>query len=434
MAYESIEEDIFLQGQADSVSMAESYDSQNYSGSITVSTEYNVVGYDVTDRTVNISTGSTIQGENNSPPIEDVRNIPNEFFGMYYETNAGFAAEESEVGNYNSQSPEIKTSHEEHGESSQESTILQDIQHEKLGTEQASGAFELGPAQRIDSATSPDGTGEVTAPVSLDAPETLTTQEPTEHEGFLMVNHVNEALEAKEEKALQEENDTSPDQPSIIEHNAPEITVNNTTVSENIEDGTIIGYARAFDADTGLGDKLTYSITGGNNGAFAIDANSGAIMVVDSTKLISEEVSVHSLQITVTDGIGLSDTKSMSINITDFYTEISGTSGMDNITGTSANERIFAGDNPGYEWVYGGQGDDTIYGEGGMDLLVGDTNTPTSSANVAGDDRVYGGEGNDYVIGDVACIMLLAQVPQVEMTLYMGAKTMILWWAIHIWE
>ena len=76
---------------------------------------------------------------------------------------------------------------------------------------------------------------------------------------------------------------------------------------------------------------------------------------------------------------------------------ISGTTGDDNLVGTTENDVICgdAGDDTiggdsGDDVIYGGAGDDTIHGRGGADLIAGGS----------GNDRVSAGDGQDVVMGE----------------------------------
>jgi hypothetical protein len=91
------------------------------------------------------------------------------------------------------------------------------------------------------------------------------------------------------------------------------------TVPENSAMGTAVGSATATDPDASApNNTLSYAITGGNTGgAFAIDANTGAITVADGSGLNFESTPPFSLTITVTDGGALSDTGTVTISLTD---------------------------------------------------------------------------------------------------------------------
>lgn len=81
----------------------------------------------------------------------------------------------------------------------------------------------------------------------------------------------------------------------------------------------------------------------------------------------------------------------------DFVTDINGTNGIDILTGTEQNERIFSfqGDDDiqgggGSDYIDAGNGDDIIYG----DLIDGSAGIDNLN------DTIYGGNGNDYLSGN----------------------------------
>lgn len=91
------------------------------------------------------------------------------------------------------------------------------------------------------------------------------------------------------------------------------------TIAENSAVNSAVGSVTATDPDTTAPDNtLTYSITGGNTqNAFAIDAATGQLTVNNSAAVDFETNSVFSLQVTVTDGGGLSAVQTVTVNLTD---------------------------------------------------------------------------------------------------------------------
>ena len=71
-------------------------------------------------------------------------------------------------------------------------------------------------------------------------------------------------------------------------------------VDENSPNGTPVGTLAASDPD--LGDMLLFAVTGGTgDSAFAVDAPSGEISVVDTTQLDFETTPSFTLDLLVTD-------------------------------------------------------------------------------------------------------------------------------------
>ncbi len=92
------------------------------------------------------------------------------------------------------------------------------------------------------------------------------------------------------------------------------------SIAENSAAGAVVGQVAASDPDAG--QSLSYAIIGGNaNGAFAIDAVTGAVSVADPSKLDFENPSLngYALTVKVTDsGTGaLTDTAVVTISVTD---------------------------------------------------------------------------------------------------------------------
>ena len=105
---------------------------------------------------------------------------------------------------------------------------------------------------------------------------------------------------------------------------APTIANQSFGVNENTPNSTSVGTVVATDLDAG--DSLTYAITGGNTGgAFAIDAatgeitvaTTGEITVANSAALDFETTPSFGLTVQVTDSGALSDSATVTINLTD---------------------------------------------------------------------------------------------------------------------
>jgi VCBS repeat-containing protein len=105
---------------------------------------------------------------------------------------------------------------------------------------------------------------------------------------------------------------------TIDVNDKPKIKNATFTVAENVPNGTVVGVVDVTDE---AGDAHTFTITSGNtNGAFAITAlpnGDGQITVANRNAVNFEVNPVFSLNVKVTDEGGLSDTGSVTINVTD---------------------------------------------------------------------------------------------------------------------
>ena len=204
------------------------------------------------------------------------------------------------------------------------------------------------------------------------------------------------------------------DLPNAAINSAPVFAQNSytATLAEAAAIGSAVIAMQATDADAG--DTLTYSIIGGeggDNGLFAIN-NDGEITLTGA--LNYEVADSHTITVQVRDSGGLTDTATITINVTD--AAIHGTNGIDRLYGTSegdviygyggrydylygkgGNDTLYGGD--GQDWLYGHDGDDTLYGGDDDDQLDGgDGNDRLEGGD--GDDRLYGRDGDDTLYGD----------------------------------
>jgi hypothetical protein len=100
-------------------------------------------------------------------------------------------------------------------------------------------------------------------------------------------------------------------------NDAPQLDDVGFSITENSDVGTSVGTVTATDVEQ---NPLTYAITGGNSsGAFAINSATGEITVADAAPLDFETTPQFSLtvQVTETTGGALSDTATVTIDLTD---------------------------------------------------------------------------------------------------------------------
>ncbi len=94
---------------------------------------------------------------------------------------------------------------------------------------------------------------------------------------------------------------------------SPSIADAATDISEDTSIGAMLVSASASDPDGG--DSLTFALTGGNDGSFSINPESGVISLASTVDFETQDT--YLLTVSVTDAGGLSDSAFVSINITD---------------------------------------------------------------------------------------------------------------------
>lgn len=94
---------------------------------------------------------------------------------------------------------------------------------------------------------------------------------------------------------------------------APLASGTSVSVAEDSIAGTSIAIVTGSDPDAG--DTLTYAITGGNDGSFAINSSTGEITL--ATMVDYEVTETYALTVTVTDSGALSDTSTVNVTVTD---------------------------------------------------------------------------------------------------------------------
>jgi hypothetical protein len=99
---------------------------------------------------------------------------------------------------------------------------------------------------------------------------------------------------------------------------APSIEVQSFSIVENSANTTAVGTVVSSDPDAG--DTRTYAITAGNiGGAFAINPTTGELTVANSAALDFETTPSFSLTVSVTDAGTLTDTATITVNLTDVF-------------------------------------------------------------------------------------------------------------------
>jgi VCBS repeat-containing protein len=173
------------------------------------------------------------------------------------------------------------------------------------------------------------------------------------------------------------------------------IALSSNRVLEGASAGTVVGTVSAFDLD--IGDALTFALTDDAGGRFAIDPNTGVITVADGTLLDHGSADQHSIEVTVSDTQGLSDTATYAIELQ------KDNSGDDILFGGPGNDVLDGG--PGNDTLDGGAGDDHLIGGAGDDHLIGGDGHDLLEGG-EGNDALFGGAGNDVLLGGAGNDML----------------------------
>lgn len=102
-----------------------------------------------------------------------------------------------------------------------------------------------------------------------------------------------------------------------VPNQAPVISPQSFTVTENAPNGTVVGTVVAADPDPDPGQLLSYSITAGNTGgAFSINSGTGQLQVANSIALEYETTPTFMLTVQVSDG-ALTRSAIITVNLND---------------------------------------------------------------------------------------------------------------------
>ena len=128
---------------------------------------------------------------------------------------------------------------------------------------------------------------------------------------------------------------------ALIDMNeAPTAKEASLEVPENAATGTLVGRLGAADPDAG--DRLAYGLTDNAGGRFAIDRDTGAIMVADGTGLDFEKVASFNVTASVIDSGGLSDTVTLVVKIANRNEMPSGNVAIEGMVAENAAEGTLA--------------------------------------------------------------------------------------------
>jgi len=142
-------------------------------------------------------------------------------------------------------------------------------------------------------------------------------------------------------------------------------------------------------------DNLTVNYSDLNNGTFS---NGGTIKEVERVYLRSGSGD-DTLNLSATNYDG---NWSANIGGGDGNDTIVGGTGRDVLYGEAGNDLLQGGDN--YDELYGNDGNDTLQGQGGTDRLYGDADNDTLDAGLGWDDHADGGDGTDLLKVDYSSV------------------------------
>ncbi|WP_264478381.1 cadherin domain-containing protein [Microvirga rosea] len=172
------------------------------------------------------------------------------------------------------------------------------------------------------------------------------------------------------------------DPPPSDNHAPIDLLLSDSGVTENSDNGTVVGVLIGKDPDSG--DSLSYTLLDDAGGRFAIVDDE--LVVKDSSRLDHEANPYHTIRARVMDSHGQSFEKTFTIQVEDQEDE-------DN-SGSDANDTII-----------GGAGDDSFLGGLGNDLITGGNGNDTLGGG-AGNDRLFGGRGKDIISGGLGADIL----------------------------
>ena len=180
-----------------------------------------------------------------------------------------------------------------------------------------------------------------------------------------------------------------------------DITLDNTTIDENVAANSVVGTLTTTDPDSG-DITFTYDLVSGvgdtDNTAFSIGgANNDQLLINSSPDF--ETKPTYNIRVQTTDAAGATYQEQFTINVNDIdeTPALQGTPGSDIFRGTNSAENYSALD--GNDRVYGYGGADNLDGGDGNDIIYGGKDNDTLDGGL-GNDRLNGDSGNDLLLGN----------------------------------
>jgi VCBS repeat-containing protein len=194
---------------------------------------------------------------------------------------------------------------------------------------------------------------------------------------------------------------------------APTAVADAVAVDEDGTTGNLWSQLLANDSDPDAGTTLAIASVDGTGtlGSLVFDAATQTLRYVADNDafdaLAPGQTATDHFTYTVTDGHGLTSTATVTVTVTGIADGVSlaGGNGNDSLTGTGG-EDVLNGDNGndvlsglgGHDLLVGGNGNDVLLGGSGNDILVGENGTDLLSGG-DGRDVLAGGNGNDGLEG-----------------------------------
>ncbi len=168
-------------------------------------------------------------------------------------------------------------------------------------------------------------------------------------------------------------------------------------IDENSTAGTVVATLGSTDADSLIpSETATYTLTNDPSGFFEIVGNE--VRVKTGANIDYETATSHTIEVTVTDVHGATYSETLTINVENIYSSITGTENHDFLNGTSEEDSIRA--LGGHDTIIGGAGDDHIDAGEGNDSIIGGTGADTLIGGTGIDEVRY--DGSDAVTVSLA--------------------------------
>ncbi|NEQ41257.1 MAG: DUF4347 domain-containing protein [Okeania sp. SIO3I5] len=221
-------------------------------------------------------------------------------------------------------------------------------------------------------------------------------------------------------------NVTDVDETPTSSNNQPtDISLDNNTVAENSENGTVVGTLTTTDSDAD--DTHTYTLLNDADGRFVLDGD--RILVANGSILDFENNTTHTITVRTTDSGEPAESfdEQVTVNVTD----VDETPANNNILGTPGSDRLTGTDNG--DTFSGGEGNDTYIINNSADIIIEEGNAgidtaessityrlPSNVENLVltgeningsgnsrnnyiagsdGENKIVGGRGNDALLG-----------------------------------